>query len=377
LILSIIIVLKNLKYRTGIRIVGISLLYAFLLFMYASFTLTGSVIGASFRWGSFFFIIFASILGGVALYNTFSLVKKKIYPSRLSGPPFLFRLSLGILMIPLIFGLFTLLYRSIFLPGISWDEVIETWPDILPKGILISIFTGIVYALIDHSLGAYGILQRMQVEARRIRIQQLQLRFESLRNQISPHFLFNSLNTISSLIYRDTEITETFIRHLAQLYQSVMRHYDSPTIPLAEELDLVQHYGFLMQTRFEEAFSLEIDIQEDSGVWHLPPLSAQMLVENAVKHNQLSMDHPLNVRLFIEDNYLVVQNNFIGKSGQVIYGNELGEPPEHPHNEGIGIKNIENRYRFLTKKPVIIRKEDYFTVSLPLLTESNEQAYSV
>ena len=360
--------------RIGIRIVGISTVYAILLFFYASYTLSGTVGGAFSWWKSLLFIVMASILGGMALYSILSLAKKRFSPGGFSSPPFLLKVGLCMLIIPGIFGFFTLLYKYIFLPGLPWNEVIDAWPDLIPKGIVVSVFTAIVYPLIDHSLDAFSGLQRMKVEAKRIRTQQLHLRFESLRNQISPHFLFNSLNTISSLIYRDSGIADTFIRHLAHLYQSVMHHYDSPTISLIEELKLVRDYGFLMQTRFEDAFSLDVDIHENTDALCLPPLSAQMLVENAVKHNQLSVDKPLQVRLFIKDGYLVVRNNFVGEPGHVKIGNDLYKKPGKHYTSGIGLKNIESRYRFLTRKPIIIRKDDFFTVSIPLLVASDEQA---
>ena len=353
--------------RIAIRIVIISTLYAVLLFLYASFTLTGSIRGAFSQWESCLFLTGVSVIGALVLYVILGRIKKKFSRKRLTGIPFLSQLALCIVIITGFYITGSILYKAVFLNGLPWQEMLETWPDILPKGFVISIVTGIVYPVIDYSLDAYGGLQKMQVEAKKIRTEQLNLRFESLRNQISPHFLFNSLNTISSLIYRDTVVAETFIRHLANLYRSVMLHYDSPTIPLGEELDLVRDYGFLMQTRFENAFTMDIDVPDHATVMQLPPLSVQMLVENAVKHNRLRIDHPLHVSLYIENNSLVVRNNYIGEPGHVKIGNDLYKKPGQRYQGGVGLKNIKNRYKFLTRKQISIRKDDHFTVSLPLL----------
>jgi len=315
------------------------------------------------------FILIASVCGGWIVHHILYLVKKRSHGGTHTVLPFLSRLGICISVITGLAGIFILAYKSIFFPGLSWAEILETWTDLIPRCIIVTVLTGIAYTLTDHSLDAYSGLQQMQVEASRIRTRQLNLRFESLRNQISPHFLFNSLNTITSLIHRDTLVADTFIRHLAALYESVMRHYNSHTISLHEELKLVRDYGFLMQTRFENAFSLEIEIPEDIETWHLPPLSVQILVENSVKHNQLSMDQPLHVRVFIDRDYLVVRNNFIGEPGHIKIGNDLLKKPGSSHRGGLGLKNIESRYSFLTSRKIIIRKDDNFTVSIPLLKD--------
>jgi LytS/YehU family sensor histidine kinase len=197
--------------------------------------------------------------------------------------------------------------------------------------------------------------------------QQLNLRFETLRNQISPHFLFNSLNTISSLIYRDINGAEKFIRNLAGVYHSVMENYEHPLIPLDRELDLVERYCYLMQVRFENAFSLEITYPDNPETYCLPPLSIQMLVENAIKHNRLSQENPLRVRVFTDGNALVVKNNYIGNPGHVRIGNDLYQKPDKGRPQGVGLQNIQRRYALFCPEPVTITRDQDFTVTLPLI----------
>lgn len=352
----------------------ISTVFAILFFLYATYSLNGSVAGAFSRWTSLLYVFIASVSGAILVYSILQIAKKHLWGERYSGSNFLYRMLICILIFPIIAGIFILPYRSIFFSGISWAEILETWTDLVPRSIVISIFTGIVYAITDHSLEAYLGLQQVQVEAKRLRTQQMNLRFESLRNQISPHFLFNSLNTISSLIQRDPRTADTFIRHLARLYSSVMKHYNSHTIALREELELVRDYGYLMQTRFENAFSLELDTNLTTNSFRVPPLSVQILVENAVKHNQMNLKNPLKVNVYIDKDYLVVRNNYIGEPEHVTLGNDLLKKPGKHHTGGLGLMNIENRYGFLTKKKIVIRKDDFFTVSIPLLTEDDEKA---
>lgn len=119
-----------------------------------------------------------------------------------------------------------------------------------------------------------------------------------------------------------------------------------------------------MQTRFEDAFSMNLEIKEDPAACFVPPMSIQILVENAVKHNRLSLERPLKVDIFTENGNLVVRNNVIGE-----------KTPEHSSG-GLGLKNIEHRYAYLTDKKIRIEKDKYFTVSLPLLTKEHEQVLS-
>jgi len=359
-----------------IRVVLISTVYAVLFFIYANYTLGGSINGALSRWTSFCFLLPSVIAGALAIQGSLSLLKKGSGPGRNSGTQFLSGLATCMILVPVFAGIFTLLYKALFYTGISWSEITELWPDLVARITAISLFTGIVYAITDHSLGAYRGLQLLKLEALRIQTQQMNLRFESLRNQISPHFLFNSLNTISSLIHRDSRTAEIFIRHLSGLYGSVMKHYNSYTISLSEELGLVRDYGFLMQTRFEDAFSMVIDMQEDPETWYVPPMSVQILVENAVKHNRLSMESPLKVEIFIEEGNLVVRNNFIGEPEHVKIGEDLMKKPPDRSDGGLGLRNIENRYRFLTDRRIRIRKDNWFTVSIPLLKKKNGKILS-
>ncbi len=138
-------------------------------------------------------------------------------------------------------------------------------------------------------------------------------------------------------------------------------------MPIAEELELVGHYSYLMKVRFEDAFTLDIDLSEGAEKSVVPPLSIQMLVENAIKHNRMSRERPLEISLCSADDYLIVRNNYLGEQGHIKIGNDLYRKPGNGKATGIGLQNIRNRYRMLSRKPVLISKDEYFTVSLPLI----------
>jgi two-component system LytT family sensor kinase len=193
-----------------------------------------------------------------------------------------------------------------------------------------------------------------QVERLRLERWQLELQFESLKTQISPHFLFNCLNTISSLIYKDAYLTEEFIRRMADTFQYVLKNHKQKFVTLQEEIEFVKAYHYLLRVRFEDNFRLEIQLPKEILHTPLPPLTLQLLVENAVKHNQVSKEDPLVVTIAYQKNHLLVSNTKMQASASA-------------PGFSIGLQNIRQRYAFFTREPVTIVNEEQFQVWLPLL----------
>ncbi|MGC4023323.1 MAG: histidine kinase [Cyclobacteriaceae bacterium] len=193
-----------------------------------------------------------------------------------------------------------------------------------------------------------------QVERLRLERWQLELQFESLKNQISPHFLFNCLNTISALLYKDVTLTEEFIRRMADTFRYVLKNHKEKFVSLKEEIDFVKSFHYLLKVRFEDNFKLEINLPKELMNTPVPPLTLQLLVENAVKHNAVTKETPLVVTISSPNNRIVVTNtktvSTLGKSGF-----------------SIGLDNIKRRYAFFTKEEVVIKNEEEFSVFLPLL----------
>jgi len=199
-------------------------------------------------------------------------------------------------------------------------------------------------------------LKKFSSDLENSRSQLIESRFEILKNQINPHFLFNSLNTLSSLIFIDREQAATFVRDLSKVYRFILETRDKERIALDEELKILDAYIYLVQTRFKE--SLKINIQEAGIQNHkeIAPLCLQMLIENAIKHNVTSKGKPLLINIHFEsDKYVIVENNLQPKSTT-------------EYSSRIGLKNITSRYAYLTRLPVIIEEtNEKFTVKIPLL----------
>lgn len=221
----------------------------------------------------------------------------------------------------------------------------------------------VVYALL-YSYQHYAIAQIESLQSER---KQLELQFEALKSQISPHYLFNSLNTISSLIFKDLPSAEQFIRRLAQTYQYILATQNKRYVLLKEEVDFVQSYYYLLRIRFQQQLSVEINLPNGIMNSKIPPLTLQMLVENAVKHNSLNSDKKLFIYITAQDNtYLKVINTKTGVMDSV-------------SSFRVGLENIRRRYQYFTDKKIEIKDDEKFMVSLPVILprqESLEQKFS-
>jgi len=192
------------------------------------------------------------------------------------------------------------------------------------------------------------------VEAERLKKEQVSARYETLKNQVNPHFLFNSLNVLASLVHKDADQAELFIRQLSTVYRYILESRDKELVPLTEELTILRAYLFLMDIRFGASLQTDIRLPEPAS-GQVAPLTLQMLVENALKHNEASKAHPLHLEIFSENGYLVVRNNLQGKNAL-------------PESTGVGLPNIQARYQALTGKEVLISDKDgFFTVKVPAI----------
>jgi two-component sensor histidine kinase len=188
-------------------------------------------------------------------------------------------------------------------------------------------------------------------EAERLKKEQIAAQYETLKNQVNPHFLFNSLNVLTALVHRDADQAEQFVRQLSKVYRYVLDSRNSETVTLEQELQQLEAYIFLLKIRFNESFHAEIKV--DSRQKQIAPLTLQMLVENAIKHNESSKSNPLYVKIWEENDHVVVRNNLQHKSMV-------------SDSSGVGLSNIRARYAFLTDKPIAIKETaEYFEVRIP------------
>lgn len=201
-------------------------------------------------------------------------------------------------------------------------------------------------------------LTKANTQLLKLQKENLQSQFDVLKQQVNPHFLFNSLNVLTSLIRLEPELAEKFTEHLAKVYRYVLENKDNELVSLCTEMSFLDAYIFLINIRFMDKVLVNIRIQEDRRNTRIIPLAMQLLIENAIKHNAMSKKSPLVIDIFIDDeNYLNVVNN-------------LQEREAHMSSTGVGLKNIQNRYRLLNNTiPVFEKTETHFKARIPLINE--------
>lgn len=196
------------------------------------------------------------------------------------------------------------------------------------------------------------------LDAEKLKKEQMATKYESLKNQVNPHFLFNSLNALTNLVYEDQDMAADFIRQLSKVYRYVLDTRSKEVVSLETEMKFVESYLFLQKIRFDEKLKVDVEVAGFEKRM-IPPLALQMLLENAIKHNTIAKDEPLTIKIFVEKEMLVVENNLQIKNIPI------------EEVSGMGLANIKARYEFLSDKPVVIEKTDQvFRVELPLLTIS-------
>lgn len=250
-----------------------------------------------------------------------------------------------------------LVYSSVVIVGVNWfwfrillDRQGLFYKTIIAEYIIFVIVTSIIYAS-----SFFKSWKEKVIESEKIKREALSLKYKVLQDQVNPHFLFNSLNVLGSLIDLDTEKAKNFTRQLSLFYRELLTFKDRDIISLGEEIDFVKRYIYLQQIRFGEA--LQVDFAANQNIsGNVIPLSLQALVENAIKHNEISKLNPLKIIIAISDDHeLIVENNIQTKS-------QLEE------TSGTGLQNLAGRYQFLTGKEMIIsRNGGYFRVILPLI----------
>lgn len=218
----------------------------------------------------------------------------------------------------------------------------------------------LIVSLVFHTIYFYKALTEKKVKEQQIVAKTETAKYESLKSQIDPHFLFNSLNVLTSLIGENPKLAEKFTTKLSKVYRYVLEQKNKDLIELDEELHFAKTYMELLTMRFENAVTFEIPEKASDSDYKILPLSLQLLLENTIKHNVVSEENPLKVIIKEENGYLVVSNNFNPKTIM-------------ENGTKIGLKNIIDRYHLITLKKVVVEKtNENFIVKLPLLTQKTK-----
>ncbi|WP_144892738.1 2TM domain-containing protein [Flavobacterium tiangeerense] len=226
-----------------------------------------------------------------------------------------------------------------------------------PSKYVFAIIITFFITLSVHAISFYKAYNENKVKEQKIIAGTANAKFESLKNQIDPHFLFNSLNVLSSLIEENPENAQRFTTSLSKIYRYVLEQKDKELVSVAEELAFAKTYMNLLKMRFENSITFHLPTDFDNSDAKVVPLSLQLLLENTIKHNVVSENKPLQITIFIQDNYLVVQNNLQKK--EVLQD-----------RQGVGLQNIVSRYALLSKRKVLVEQtETDFKVLIPILTK--------
>lgn len=231
-------------------------------------------------------------------------------------------------------------------PDEAWQSVVQS--------MAITLLISLIMSLVFTAIGFFQAWRGAQINAEKLKAEMMAYKYESLRNQINPHFLFNSFNVLSDLVYADQAMAVKFIQQMSDLFRYVLDSRDKELVPLSEELDFMRSYSYLLKTRFEDKLNIVVDLEAEPGEY-IVPMTLQLLVENAVKHNEISEAHPLSIVIRKSGNCLEIENTLQIK---VVGGD----------SKKTGLRNIEQQFGFFTDKLIEISNlNGRFLVRVPIL----------
>lgn len=235
----------------------------------------------------------------------------------------------------------------------------------LYKGLLTTYFISFGIIAVYEAIYYYAQLERSISEKEEVKQAQVRSELEGLRNQVNPHFLFNSLNTLMQIVAEDQNLARRFLQRLSKVYRYILESRGAPLIPLEEELEFIHAYIFLQEERFQGNLQVDIRIDPLFYSYKIVPLSLQILFENAIKHNIISRQHPLQINVFINEHLQLVVSNNLQRKKQVL------------HSTQVGLDNVSRRYRYFTDQEIEIREDEQtFTVAIPLIHPNKSSVYA-
>jgi two-component sensor histidine kinase len=272
-----------------------------------------------------------------------------------------YRIPLGFIggLIITLIGIF--LIRFVLVVGFGQKDFQYFITNENPTHYYIVLFISFVISLIFHAFYFYKSIQENKIKEQKIIAGTASAKFESLKNQIDPHFLFNSLNVLSSLIEENPDNAQKFTTSLSKIYRYVLDQKDKELVSVQEELAFAKTYMNLIKMRFENSITFKLPQNYHNDEGKVVPLSLQLLLENCIKHNVASEQNPLYITISVENNFLVIENNLQKKETL------------DKERKGVGLQNIINRYAILTNRRVETEENGtHFKVKIPILTKQIE-----
>jgi len=256
----------------------------------------------------------------------------------------------------------TIVYSAgmIFVAMIAYNKYVCHLPEhtkqtFMMTSLVIGVLISIILAAVKIGAQFFTKWKTSLVEVEHYKAETLQAQLQNLKNQINPHFLFNNLSVLSSLVYKDQDKAVSFISQLSKVYRYLLDNKETELVTLENELTFIKSYTFLLKIRFDESIQFNYEIADEAKFLMLPPMALQILIENAIQHNECSSEYPLTVSIKADKSSLVVSNNLRLRTN------------EEPGSK-TGLKNIKERYSYFTERIVeITATSEKFEVSIPLL----------
>jgi two-component system LytT family sensor kinase len=323
-----------------IKIIAASTFIGLFLYTYLFFSETGNYPVKQDNFPDLLFIIGVSNLAGFCLFYFNQFLCNSNYLKKRNFSRILFGIVLNFLLIILVcslcFGFYSFAYTKF-----TYSEFYNMHAGAAVRFYILTFVTVFLFVLVDFSIRSFQQFQKAKVLSVQIAREQSELQLDAFKMQLSPHFLFNNLNTLSHLIYQNPSTTEKYIRNLTKTYDYILKNSHLDLVPLQEEIEFIKAYSFLLNIRFQDSLDISIEAEKAEASYLLPPLSLQLLVENAVKHNVASPNEKLKVELKLDKNYVEVKNNML-------------KSPKNLISSKLGLKNLKRRYSFFSEKLVEI-----------------------
>lgn len=325
------------------------------LYFYLGICLVGFAIRAGFfpdesmRWhylSNFFFLIHVALIREYALRTDRLLNMYQPYEKGLRARMTV-QLSLGALLVLGLLLLWELWFQLFF--GESPNRTSRLFVFVLDMAAMV-MFTLVFIG--RHFLQAW---KETLVKTEILQKESAIFQFENLKNQMNPHFLFNSLTSLNSLIYDNQELASQFLQQLSKVYRYLLLNKDNDLVSVQEETSFIHNYVSLLKTRFGEGLQIQFDIREDEKKLTIVPVTLQVLIENAIKHNRVGEQYPLKINIFTRNKYLVVENNIQRKSSVETSNKQ-------------GLENMKQLYRFISDRELeVVDTGNKFVVIVPLV----------
>jgi len=251
----------------------------------------------------------------------------------------------------------------IYTSMLAYDEFVCSLPTsqrstLMIISVTVGVLISIIILLFEIGIQFFKKWRNSLIEIERYKTETLQAQLQNLKNQINPHFLFNNLSVLSSLVYKDQDKAVDFINQLSKVYRYILDNRNSELVTLQNELIFIESYIYLLQIRFDKNIQFKIEIEHQSNQMMIPPLALQILVENAIKHNEISSELPLHIHIYTQEKFLYIVNDLQLRSNK--------EPSSHT-----GLQNIKDRYKHFTNEEVQVSDVNHqFKVIIPLLTKA-------